>query len=248
MQFVGDLRISISTCSCRGCYCLFSDEKTELTNPPCQTPWSRLNHEREWGILQTKGREDHKERGLVEKRLWYFLHSPLFYLWISDKIFETCVGKFWTESTCHKEYIGYPESSWRSTLLIRESPFSVFFWTHSYPQVEPFGSPNITNSLWIALKKPDWTGVNRAESVFGEWSQCLEHSPGCWWIHDSHEIRELWNWMDLINPLVHLIYGFIIALISVWTNSVGAVGVGCEFAPRNRVPIVPLGLTLHSKY
>ena len=48
--------------------------------------------------------------------------------------------------------------------------------------------------------------------------------------------------MDLINPLVHLIYGSIIALISIWTNSACSVGIGVNLPPRNRVPHCALGV------
>lgn len=54
---------------------------------------------------------------------------------------------------------------------------------------------------------------------------------------DSHEIREL----GLINSLVLLIYGSAIAFISIWTNSVCAVGLGVSLPPRNRAPHCALG-------
>lgn len=54
---------------------------------------------------------------------------------------------------------------------------------------------------------------------------------------ESHEVREF----GLINSLVLLIYGSAIAFISIWTNSVCAVGLGVSLPPRNRAPHCALG-------
>lgn len=62
--------------------------------------------------------------------------------------------------------------------------------------------------------------------------------------HPSHEIRQQWGWLGLINSLAssNLTLGSVTA---VWTDGAREIP---PPTPESGFPTVPLGLTLHSKH